>query len=37
MDLAEAKEREFHDGISNPCAMARAAVVSRLIRRHVPL
>jgi hypothetical protein len=37
MDLVEAKERGFHDGVRHPWEMARVAVVSKLIRRHVRL
>ena len=37
MDLAEAKERGFDDGVRHPWEMARVAVVSKLIRRHVAL
>jgi hypothetical protein len=37
MDLAEAKERGFHDGVRHPWEMARIAVVGKLIRRHVTL
>jgi len=37
MDLAEAKERGFDDGVRHPWEMARVAVVSKLIRRHVTL
>jgi hypothetical protein len=37
MDLAEAKERGFHDGVRHPWEMARIAVVRKLIRRHVTL
>jgi hypothetical protein len=37
MDLAEAKERGFHNGVRHPWEMARVAVVSKLIRQHVAL
>jgi hypothetical protein len=37
MDLAEARERGFHAGVRHPWEMARIAVVSKLIRRHVTL
>jgi hypothetical protein len=37
MDLAEARERGFHEGVRHPWEMARVAVVRKLIRRHVTL
>lgn len=37
MDLVEATERGFHDGVRHPWEMARIAVVGKLIRRHVTL
>jgi hypothetical protein len=37
MDLVEAKERGFQDGVRHPWEMARIAVVRKLIRRHVTL
>jgi hypothetical protein len=37
MDLVEAKERGFHEGVRHPWEMARIAVVSELVRRHVEL